>query len=180
MGCAAAATVGAALGTTTDMLPASAAGAGKTLAGYSNTTGNGEPSAPLCLPATGVTIKLYSTPSLTSDTKSITTTFKSIVDFWFGPGGTFSDNLCTKPTGATTPITGNLAVSGPGISCSLASADYQRVGTDYVIRTLVATGPCGDLKYTGVQKPCGPAPLPDTCGPDDNTASEFQGTYVQG
>jgi len=165
------------------MSPASAVGAGVTTNGYSNTTGNAQPEIPLCLPATGITIKLYSVGPFNSAAAAVptTTTFTSTTDFWFGPAGTFSNSLCTIPTDAPvlgTPITGTIGVTGAG-GCTGATgaASYRRVNSNYEIHS--TGGTCGALVHTGSQQPCAPVG-PDTCGPDGPTATEFAGSYVQG
>lgn len=161
------------------MSPALAAGAGVTTAGYSNINQVGQPQAPLCLPVTSTYIKLYNSGTFNNGPAlDFTAEFNSSVKYWFGPHGTFKDSQCTMPTG-TTFITGSLTVktSSGTTLCTVTNATYDRVGTNYVIKT--PSGTCGNpLVFTGVQNPCFPAG-PSVCEPDGPTSREFVGEYTQ-
>ena len=179
MGCAAVATVGAALGTT-DMLPASAAGAGVTTSGMSNVTESADPAPPLCLKADSATFSLKNT-GVVSNAISTSTLNLSAGIFYFGPGGvsTAVSPLCVPP--GLVPVSGTLNYGPSEATTCAVSGSYTRVTTDYEINV---SGTCGQFIFTGVQLPCFPdgqlpppflPPLVDPC----TVASEFTGSYVQ-
>jgi hypothetical protein len=106
------------------------------------------------------------------------------VTYYFGPGGTYSDPLCTVPYA----VPGTLSVS-QNVNCTATSATYQRIGTQYTIMTN-PTDPtiCSSsqtvvptehdlLVYTGTQQACQET-QPDPCG-GGMQSMELMGSYTQ-
>lgn len=178
--------------------PALAAGAGVTDAGYSNIDRDAEPSAPLCLfqdvnapgQATIITLSNLGTFNSNPDPVRTTARFEATESFYFGPGGTFSDSLCTIPTALDSDggITGTLTVAAH-VECGPTTATYNRVGTQYTIRTTTPstctdkrpnpdTTETSNLTFTGTQLACQRG-VADPCG-GGSQSQEFTGTYTQG
>jgi len=170
--------------------PASAHGSGTTIGGESNITGQGTITTPLCLPAPRTTITLYNTGTF-NDTSGIehTARFVASEDYYFGPGGTYSDSACTMATA----VDGTLTVSGEA-DCDPVSATYERRDSNYIIQTTTSTlcdlqGPGDDmhvsnLTYVGTQVACtqtATSPPVNTCDPvqPGGPEQEFLGTYTQ-
>src|SRR3712207_6548304 len=145
--------------------PAFAHGSGQTTGGHSNVTGNAvpDPTQPLCLLAPRTTITLYNTGTF-NDTSGITHTarFTATEDYYFGPGGTYSDSTCTTRTA----VDGTLDTTG-GANCEETTATYQRVDSTYTITTTASTTcdlagggndnhTTNNLTYTGTQLACTP------------------------
>ena len=172
-----------------NVAPASAAGAGATTNGYSNVTGNAAPTVPLCLPAPRTSITLFNTGTFNSNPNSINTRtqWDATEDYYFGPGGTYSDSQCTT----LTAVHGALKVLGSGAHCDSGSggaavaATYRRVNSQYTIATTTAatcvrTGSpdeTSNLTFTGTQLACDPNT--NNCG-DGSNSVEFTGSYTQG
>lgn len=188
------AAVAAAVGLLITMAPpAWAHGVGVTTNGASNITGDAtpDPEDPLCLPADDTSIKLWNVGGFNNNPGLFDTvaTFTSAQTYYFGPGGTYSDDQCED----LTEVLGTLSVSGDVI-CDSVAATYQRVTSAYVIQTTQSTT-CAikgtgnshaeeHLKFTGVQQACG-GPMVDPCDPngtrsDDSDNVEFTGDHEQG
>lgn len=165
--------------------PAWAHGTGATTNGYSNVDIVAEPEAPLCLPAGDLEIELYNVGTFNNSPGPYETEaqFSGNETFYFGPGGTYSDNQCDVPAA----VEGTLTVSGD-VTCTAADAEYQRIGTGYTIETTETTtctitgtsnSDISNLLFFGTQQACDPDPMVDPCGPPGSSSLEFVGEYTQ-
>jgi len=186
-------------GLLTHIAPASAHGTGETKKGSSNIDKLATPASPLCLsPELNTKITLPENTGSFNDAAG--RTFKAEwtqvanLTYYFGPNGTYSDNMCTIPYA----VPGTLAISaGPGggaESCVDVAATYQRGdGTaanagKYTITTGATTTSCkigtvvhphgSTWSFTGTQLACSEQVECDPPGPIGPV--EFTGNYVQG